>query len=55
MCPECENFSILGEFFTPKELQKAKSKMCPSCKKLIEEIGYLVKPIAGRSLSNNLF
>ncbi len=53
LCPECDKFTILGEFFTPKELQKAKFKVCPGCEKTIEEVGFLVKPTTGRSLSIN--
>ena len=48
MCPECGTFSFLGEWLTPKELQKNKFKNCPHCDQLIEYV-FLVKPSIGQN------
>lgn len=50
LCPECETFSFIGEWLTPKELQKNKFKNCPSCDNLIEYV-FLVKPSTGQNPS----
>ena len=51
LCPECEKYSFYGEWVTPKELQKIKSKTCPECEKVVH-YSFLVRPSTGQSLSS---
>ncbi len=49
-CPDCGLFSFLGEWMTPKELQKNKTKKCLSCEMTID-CSFLVKPTTGQNTS----
>ena len=53
MCPSCEIYSFLGEWNTPKELQKNKIKTCKSCEESID-CSFLVKPTTGQSTGKYL-
>ncbi|CAF0906963.1 unnamed protein product [Brachionus calyciflorus] len=50
LCPECEKYTFYGEWVTPKELQKIKSKVCPGCEKIVH-YSFLVRPSTGQSLT----
>ncbi|CAF0772659.1 unnamed protein product [Brachionus calyciflorus] len=50
LCPECEKYTFYGEWMTPKELQKIKSKVCPVCEKIVH-YSFLVRPSTGQSLT----
>lgn len=53
-CPNCSRYSFLGEWLTPKELQKMQKKVCTMCKANINYI-YLAKPAIGKNPGINKF
>jgi len=42
-CPYCNEYSFMGEWTTPKELQGIKIKICSSCGQNVDT-NYLVQP-----------
>ncbi|CAF0832011.1 unnamed protein product [Adineta steineri] len=52
-CPYCNEYSFMGEWTTPKELQGLKLKICSSCYKNIDT-NYLIQPNENKRRNEDL-